>query len=852
MTVLILDWAAARGAGPARAGGKGWQLGLLADLGMPVPEGFVVDAALSQGRRCGDPLPELLVRALSAELERRAWSDRPLAVRSSACMEDSAHASFAGIFTSCLNVRGLDAVVRAVQEVSDSVWTPAARAYMQRLKLCADETPIAVVVMPLLPAVAAGVAFTCDPVTGREDQMVIHANWGLGEALVDGKTEGDEYRLEEDRTSGTTLRLIEQRCGSKSHRSEVSPNGGTELRPTPGDLASRQVLSSEQAIALGTLLQDVAAALDYTTPFYDVEWVWDGSGFWIVQARPITARSRRTYPALEKQPSYWSRGNSRDVMPEPLSPLDWSLAHNLNHMLTLTAEAGGYTPMPGAQRVALRQGRLYFESSILQWEAFDGFDVQPKAYNQLLGGHQPQIVVPRSTIRERLVRAQRSVRFLLGCIRPRLHARDLFDQTHQWATEQRSRPMPTDDVELGRQLRERAVGIRTADDLFLLQSAGNVLYLLLDLLERYFPGEGQALTAALLAGGEPSVTAAQAYELMQLAEIAAADEDALAWLRSASRVGTEWDRLPATSPFRQAFANFMQRYGHRAVYESYLRNPRWREAPDYLLDSVVNLIGTDLKRVRARQKELTEGAQQRMNEGLPVRYRPVVPLLVKFATAERNIRESARSALIAHFDVVRRLALELGSRLTGPSGLAGSGDVFNLTLLELIALVEGRLSPSVAARRAAWRQSQLERYAAATAPEVIVEHGEVAMQELALSAESPDGADPDRWRGTVVGSGITQGEVHIAHNPKEALGLPSGAILVAPSTDPSWTPVFLKAAGLVMETGGYMSHGAIVAREFGIPAVVNLPGILERVRSGDRLEVDGNRGIVRRLPNVHG
>jgi len=103
-----------------------------------------------------------------------------------------------------------------------------------------------------------------------------------------------------------------------------------------------------------------------------------------------------------------------------------------------------------------------------------------------------------------------------------------------------------------------------------------------------------------------------------------------------------------------------------------------------------------------------------------------------------------------------------------------------------------------------------------------------------------------------VGGGLTQGVAYIARNPQEALSIPAGAILVAPSTDPSWTPVFLKVAGLVMETGGYMSHGAIVAREFGIPAVVNLPGILERVRSEDRLEVDGNRGIVRRLPNVHG
>jgi pyruvate,water dikinase len=353
------------------------------------------------------------------------------------------------------------------------------------------------------------------------------------------------------------------------------------------------------------------------------------------------------------------------------------------------------------------------------------------------------------------------------------------------------------------------------------------------------------------------VTAAQAYDLLRLAGIAAADPTALAWLRSVDRVGTQWRALPETSPFRRAFADFLQRYGHRGVYESYLRNPRWREAPDYVLDSIVNLIGSDLGQLRERQKEIAARAQQRVRGALPFQYRSLVPLLVKFATVERNLREGARSALMANFGLVRHFALALGARLAGPEGLAEAADVFNLTLLELIAIATGRMSPSVGARRAAWRRSQLERHASATPPEVIIEHRGTKESAQPLESGPPDtgGAESVGWRGTVVGSGLARGVAHVARHPTETLNMAEGAILVAPSTDPGWTPAFLKASGLVMETGGYMSHGAIVAREFGIPAVVNLPGILEKIRSGDTLEVDGNRGTVRRVDataRVHG
>ena len=197
MSGVVLDWSTAAAAGPSRAGGKGWQLGVLAELGAPVPQGFVIDSAAEAARRCGDELSGPLVAALAHALESRGWMDLPLAVRSSASTEDSAGASFAGIYRSCLNVCGHAALIEAVRSVLDSNGEPAAMAYRERLGLGADPSRMAVVVMPLLPAVASGVAFTCDPLSGREDQWIIHANWGLGESLVGGLVDADEYRLQE-------------------------------------------------------------------------------------------------------------------------------------------------------------------------------------------------------------------------------------------------------------------------------------------------------------------------------------------------------------------------------------------------------------------------------------------------------------------------------------------------------------------------------------------------------------------------------------------------------------------------------------------------------------------------------
>lgn len=840
----ILDWAAAAEVGVAGAGGKGSHLGLLAELGIRVPPGFVVDAAVSAERARGQELSASLIASLADALESRGWNDVPLAVRSSASSEDSIRASFAGIYTTRLNVLGLAELIDAVQEVLDSYGEPAAVAYRERLGLTGECSRMAVIVMPMLPAVASGVAFTCDPVAGREDQLIIHANWGLGDSLVGGLIEADEYRLQVGYPR-EELWLVDQACGAKARMSVPGGEGGTELADTPVHLATSSVLSAAQAVALGELVRELATALDYSKPFYDVEWVWDGDAFWIVQARPVTARNRRTYAALEGNPTIWSRANSRDVVPDPLPALDRSVSLPLiDHMLTRSAARAGCASLSGVRRTATHHGRVYFETSILQWESFDGFGVPPKIYNRLLGGHHPEIAVPQPTFGDRLRRAWRGMRFLQGCLGPRLRAKSILAQGHLVAAKCLEEPLPDDIVDLAKRLREQLVTTRTLEDILLLQASGSASLVLLDLLEKHFPGEGSALTASLLSGGEPSVTAAQAHELVRLARTAAADPEVLQWLRSRRRDAHEWGRgLRRDSRFGLALDAFLKRYGHRAVYESYLHHPRWREDPSFILDAVVSLTDCDAG-PESKRSFNGDAARERVRRQLPVWHRLAVALVVKLAVAERNMREGARSALTAQLGVTRRLVLALAERWIGERHLSSADDVFHLTWLELLALAEGRLAAHHARRRIVLRRRQFDAFAAEDAPDVIVESGSAAPPRPLVATATPRA---DEWQGVVIASGSARGAALLAQHPSEALNLAAGSVLVAPATDPSWTPAFFKATAVVMETGGYLSHGAIVARELGIPAVANVPGIMQAIKSGDCLEIDANRGLVRRV-----
>lgn len=820
-------------AAPEQVGGKGRQLGQLQRYGLRVPDFFVIPAVWSSQR--GEGVPPALQQLLHAELAARGWLETALAVRSSAVGEDAAAASFAGIYRSCLNVVGAQALVGAVAAVWASLDAPTASAYRQRLEID-GEPAMAVVVMPLLAAEASGIAFTCDPVNGRDDRMVVHAHWGLGETLVGGEAAGDEYVFAEDSTD--VWRLIECRPGSKATMSVPAPNGGTQRQPVAPARAQAQVLDEAQAEALAALLRDAALACDFVQPFYDLEWVWDGAQFWLTQARPVTRRPHYTYPALSGQPAIWTRGNAGEIMPEALQAMDWNFSRRgCNDLLAQGWQLAGYPLLPGIQRAGLFDGRLYLEASILQWEAWDGIGLVPERFNALMGGHQPIIVTAPPSWRERLARIGNTLRYLRHAPAMGRQGDAEVEQARAIARELRDAPLPDDNTDIVALLLRLLRPAREFVGMFFLQgSGGGSLSLLLDTLERAFPGESAAIGSALLAGGEPSVTAQQGYALLDLARLAKSIAPG---------------HQPLDDPeFACAFASFLDQYGHRGHYETYMRSPRWNEQPECLLEQLPALAEVDAAAMRTRQQAAADAAWQRIRRELPLWYRPLLRAQVKAANRDSNRREAARSAIISLLAAGRRLWLLIGQRLVGEGALDSPEDIFHLMPSEVERYACGSLPLAGLRARLAERSAQFARWQATTPREwlTLAPAGQMAVAKLPSEyTPSLKMGDGRVFRGVATGTGVARGKVRCLRHPSEGLSLQPGEILVAPSTDPGWMPLFLKAGGLVVETGGYLSHGAIVAREFGLPAVVNLPGILTALRDGDEVEVNGKNGAVRLL-----
>jgi rifampicin phosphotransferase len=876
----LLDWAAAANA-RAEAGGKGWQLGLMARYGLPVPDGFIVPASacrqalhdsgllamIEEAGQAGNAesiieachaglqacaMPDGLDRAIAEAIAGKGWENLPLVVRSSGTAEDSERASFAGIHLTRLNVRGTAAVLQAVREVWASLWTPQAVAYRTRFGIAHAEAGMAVVVMPLLEAEAAGIAFSCDPRTGRDDRVVIHAQWGLGESLVAGEADGDEYLLQE---SPEDARLVaaESRTGSKLRRTVALEQGGTASDSVDPALAQRRVLTDVQALALGELVRDAAFALDMAQPFYDIEWVWDGRQFWLVQARPVTAMARNTYQAIADQPTIWSNGNTRDVVPLPLSAMDWwAVRRMVNLILEEGLRISGYPLLPGAQRTALRHGRLYLNLSIIMWEGWDGFGVTPAMINNMAGGHQPQIRISAQTARDKLSRGLRIARYVTGMLPIRRRAEGLAEDVRQLVGRWRKEALPADPQAAYAMLLDRIRQVHAQKGLAFLQGSGGAsLSMLVKKLERWMPGRGYQLATALLAGGEPSITARQGYELMDLASLAASDAQVRPWLADTARDNGFWRTLPDTHPFRNRFADFLSRYGHRTIYESYWRQPRWREEPGYLLDSVSGLIDVSREALHQRQRKAVSDAWAAVKANVPWHGRLGLKNMVRNANAESNQRELARSSFVLMTDGCRPLLFHLGAQLAGMGALSDAKDVVELTVAEIGMALRGEVQASGIASRAADRLAKRLEWESQPGPDVIQEGAapipEINNAVLRSSSESTG----DTRQGVAVGAGSARAIARVIHMPSEGARLGQGEILVAPSTDPAWTPLFLKAGGLVMETGGYLSHGAIVAREFAVPAVVNLPGVLDWIRDGDLVEVNGATGEVRRLPKTN-
>ena len=762
--------------------------------------------------------------------------EKPVAVRSSATAEDTAGASFAGIHESFLNVRGMDNILSSIKGCYASLWTVRAVAYRRKMNIRVEEVIPAVVIMEMVEAEAGGVAFTCDPMTGREDAVLISANFGLGESVVSGAVEPDEYRL------NYLCEITEKKIGRKEGKTIAGLSGGIEFLESAQSSTS-QVLSDGNISKFGLLIHRVFDAIGCGEQHQDIEWVFDGSEFILVQARPVTVLPRYTLEGIKNQPDIWSNANFRDVMPMVQSNLNWShMKQALNTCCYAPFKAIGCQIPLGLQFVKLYQGRAYLNLSIQQWLYYDTLGFAPREYNEIIGGHQPEIEInekkPFAGIKGCIILG-RMLKFIITYQKITRNANKSFDNLDgivKVLLKENFKGLAEKDI------LKKIAEIRNATIEFIpvfMFCATSFMVPLEKALEKFFPGKGKAVANALMAGCGDITSAQHGYRLVEMAEIARSDAAARRFFSSETLNLLLWEKdLPEESPFKQALRNFLAEYGHRGVYECDIVNPRWREDPSYILNIIRSTMETaDLGKIKARQKEKAIGIRREVKKRIPFYRRILINHLLKQAIKGSELREMAKSVIVKISEPTRIVLLEIAQRFAEKSIIVEQFDIFHCTWHEIFSVLQGDWDGRGLNILVAERKDRSKEMESLSSPDVIID-------EAPHFAEPVNISSGNVLTGMGVAAGRASGAAKLIYHPDEGEKLQAGDVLVAPSTDPAWTPLFLRVSAIVVETGGSASHGSIVAREYGIPAVVNVPGVMKVIKDNQFITVDGDEGKI--------
>ncbi len=819
------------------AGGKGANLSLLTQRGFPVPGGFVVTAeayrAFAQvagdllhrveGFSFDDPtalvgeaaeLREALRRidlpAEAADAIRAQLADFPagaaFSVRSSSTFEDLASAAFAGQHDTFLNVIGADAILARVRDCFASLWQDRAIAYRRRQGFSQREATMAVVVQSMVRCEVAGVGFTVNPISGALDEMLVNANFGLGESVVSGEGEVDQYVLAKKGS------LISSRIGHKTRRVRCAEQGSEEIE-VEGAECELPCLSATQLAELADLMRRVEASYQFPQ---DIEWGFDAAGLHLLQSRPVTTI-----------PPRWTRDESAERFPNALTPLSWDMVEegfhrSLNHSFRLM----GYPPFSG------------------KWFGMHGHYIYGNQNAvELYGGRAPfklnslaELEAALPTLRERFAWVQSL---------PMEWSRDL-DRYLLGIGEFMVEPLA--DKDLGEVWDYVLKVNRLGSDYFLpniaISLTQRTLYkVLLGLLTLLAGGAeaGAKLFDDLMAHCETK-TGIVNKELYALAGEIRDTPDLHALIDAMpSRDLLEQDRLAAYPAFAARLRKFLGDHGHRETdFDPY--QPTWLEAPWVVLDNLRLMAGAP----PAEEPEAKERGLRLRQIQAEIALFAKIPPSLHFFMHELLRLARAYTTLddVEHYQTtrltlpLRRGLRELGHRLVRRGVLAEPMDVFFCRYAALKEAIDqddaglwDRLTTAAREEKAAY----LAHHAAPPAWVLGEPHG-------------PAGeGDENELSGLPGSPGVAEGEVYRVNSPDDFAGFPKGAVLVARTTNPAWTPLFYSARAVVTESGGPLSHGAVTAREMGIPAVMAVHGILAAVSNGQRVRVDGSGGRVTML-----
>lgn len=846
-------------------GGKGANLGEISRIeGLRVPDGFCISTEAFKRILGGtSSIDELLnqvsllkvgdrerIRELSGELRRiiegiaipgdiqdeltrqlsRLGEDNAYAVRSSATAEDLPTASFAGQQDTYLNVMGKTAILEHISKCWASLFTERAVTYRLQNGFDHRKVHMAVVVQKMIFPQAAGILFTADPVTSNRKVSSIDASFGLGEALVSGLVNADVYKVRDGK-------VIDKKIATKKLAIDPLKAGGTKEREIEPERQNRQALTDEQIVQLEHLGREIEEHFGHPQ---DIEWCLANDTFYIVQSRPITTLFPIPKATDQENHVYVSVGHQQ-MMTDPLKPLGLSI-----WLLTAARPmdtAGGRLFVDITRDLASPVKRDFLlnvlgKSDLLVKDALTtllerGDFIKPLPSDNQEPGPRPPVdfqakVDNDPTIASDLIKAsQASLEELKRDIQTK-SGPDLFDFILE------------DTQKLRRSLSDpRNIGV--------IMTAMNASFWINDKMMAWL---GEKNVADTLAQSAPNnITSEMGLELLDVADAIRPHPEVVEYLQHAKDDSSldELVKLEGGQEARDAIYAYLDKYGMRCAGEIDITRTRWSEKPTTLVPLILSNIKNFEPHASSRKFEQGRQEALKKEQELLARLRQLPDGEQKAEEAKQKIglirnlsgyREYPKYGIVSRYFVYKQALLKEADRLVQANVIREREDIYYLTFEEFREVVRThQLDDQIISKR----KSEYKLYERLTPPRVLTSEGEVIAGKYKRE-NLPAGAIV----GLAVSSGMIEGRARVLLKMEEA-ELEEGDILVTPFTDPSWTPLFVSIKGLVTEVGGLMTHGAVIAREYGLPAVVGVENATKLIKDGQRIRVHGTEGYVELL-----
>lgn len=819
----------------------------------------------------GSPLPAGLVSELQAADLIASAGDAQVSVRSSAADEDGVRHSFAGIHESYLYVRGPDSVMDHIRRVWASGYQQRALLYRRSHGLALHPVPMAVIVQRMVDAQISGVAFTADPTTQDPFVVVVSSLYGLGEGLVGAGLAADHAHYDK------RTRAIHVAPAEKETQLVRDPQTGQGLieQPVPASLRDRAALSAPQ---LDAVIQAALAIEQSRWRPQDIEFCFDRQQrLFLLQTRDITTVAD-VGPAAGHR-LVWDNSNIIESYSGVTSPMTFSFIrhaytvvyHCFSEVMgipraTVKANQGVFENMLG-----LVQGQVYY--NLMNWyrliQQFPGYQMNKRFMESMMGLREPfdpedHAPVPIGWRRKWLVEFPKLVRLTL-----RMVARfSRLDRTvarfqsrfmtlyQQWEAMDFDRMPPHRLMDVYRDMQQQLLWNWQApiiNDFYVMIHYGA----LRAICRRWCGDQSQSLQNDLICGNGDIESTEPTRMLMKLALRIRRDPAMVARFR-------DWDHKelahrvpldPACAEIAAEVQTYLQRYGFRCINELKLEEPSLRETPEFVYQILQNYLQVDeglldAQAMEAREREIRAGAQRKADEALRKRSftwlrRIVFRRVLRNARKGVRNRENMRFARTRIYGVLRELIQAMGRHLVRVDVLDDAHDVFYLTIDEVWDFVKGTAVTTDLKGLVSLRRKEFDGYQAIeadAADDHFETYGMVYVGNTFREIRPVQAADGD-LAGTGCCPGQVTAPVRIVRSPRDDLQL-SGCILVAARTDPGWVPLYPAVSGILIERGSILSHSAIVAREMGIPAIVGIPGLLDRLQDGQVVTMDGQTGIV--------